>query len=350
MNQSLLNYHESYYARGLLIFGKIYFPTHSNSLKKIGLSLGFAWTSKNASGLESLAWRYCWEEEPNEKIKQRLIEYNQEDCHALRLVARKILDISFSSDMQGDIEFTDRLKKITTETGETIHRQLESVLKFAHSNYDKNKLILNRNNEESMKESPAKRGPKYGHPGQHRTAPRADKSIDVPMRVDCPKCGYPLSETESMRQKTIIDLKMKKTGFQKQVIKYLWPRGYCEQCGKCYNPIFIDELGHQLFSHSFRAWLVYQRLFLRLPFHVIEDEVTELFHETISQGTLVTYVRNFAKDYSESAKILLDKILASPFIHADEISINIRGLNQYVWTFTDGNHVIFKLPYILHHS
>ena len=326
-----------------LIFGKIYFPTHSNSLKKIGLSLGYTWTSKNASGLKSLAWRYCWEEEQNEKIKESLIEYNQEDCHALQLVVRKMSEISLTSDMQDDIEFTDRLKKVTTETGETIHRQLESVLKFAHSNYDKNKLILARNNEDFSKSNPVKRGPKYGHPGQHRTLPRADKSIDVPMRVNCPKCGCLLGETEKTRKKTIIDLKIRKTGFQKQVVQYWGPKGYCEQCGKCYNPIFIDELGHQLFSHSFRAWLVYQRLFLRLPFNVIEDEVTELFNETISQGTLVNYVKNFSTYYSESVQILLDKILASPFIHADEMSINIQGLNQYVWTFTDGNHVIFKL-------
>src|SRR3989442_2382982 len=30
-------------------------------------------------------------------------------------------------------------------------------------------------------------------------------------------------------------------------------------------------------------------------------------------------------------------------MHADETLINIRGMNQYVWVFTDGNYVIFKL-------
>jgi len=36
-------------------------------------------------------------------------------------------------------------------------------------------------------------------------------------------------------------------------------------------------------------------------------------------------------------------MLNSPFIHADETSINIKGETQYVWTFTDGNNVVFKL-------
>ena len=30
-------------------------------------------------------------------------------------------------------------------------------------------------------------------------------------------------------------------------------------------------------------------------------------------------------------------------MHADETSINIRGVTQYVWVFTDGNYVSFQL-------
>jgi hypothetical protein len=33
----------------------------------------------------------------------------------------------------------------------------------------------------------------------------------------------------------------------------------------------------------------------------------------------------------------------SPFVHVDETQISIQGINQYVWTFTDGKNVIFKL-------
>ncbi len=324
-----------------LIFGKIYFSTYSNSLKNIGNSLNFTWTSQKASGSQSLVWRHHWEETGDKTVKHSLLAYNKEDCQALQLVTHRISKIKDISESQENIEFTDRLKKLSTETGEEIHHQLEAVLKFAHSNYNKNKLILNR--KKITKENSVKRGPKYGHLGHHRTLPRADKVTHLPMRAGCPKCTRLLSKTEKIRKKTVIDLKVKKTGFQKKIITYAATKGYCETCKKCYSPIFIDELGHQLFSHSFRAWLVYQRLFLRLPFNVIESEVEELFHETISQGTLVNYVGNFSKYYSESEQMLLNKILDSPFIHADEMSINIRGLNQYVWTFTDGNHVIFKL-------
>jgi len=36
-------------------------------------------------------------------------------------------------------------------------------------------------------------------------------------------------------------------------------------------------------------------------------------------------------------------LLQSPFIHVDETRANIRGFNWYVWVFTDGRHVIFRL-------
>jgi len=35
--------------------------------------------------------------------------------------------------------------------------------------------------------------------------------------------------------------------------------------------------------------------------------------------------------------------MRSPYIHADETKVNIKGTNWYVWVFTDERHVIFKL-------
>lgn len=43
------------------IYGKVYFPTYSNGLKDIGKYLGCKWSEHNATGLQSLVWRYQWE-------------------------------------------------------------------------------------------------------------------------------------------------------------------------------------------------------------------------------------------------------------------------------------------------
>ena len=47
--------------------------------------------------------------------------------------------------------------------------------------------------------------------------------------------------------------------------------------------------------------------------------------------------------YKKTESIILKKILGSSKIHVDETLINIHGKIQYIWVFTDGNHVIFKL-------
>jgi predicted RecB family nuclease len=66
-----------------VIFGRIYFPTYSNGLKDVARSFGFSWAEKEASGLQTICWRQDWERTKAEVLKQRLIDYNADDCAAL---------------------------------------------------------------------------------------------------------------------------------------------------------------------------------------------------------------------------------------------------------------------------
>jgi RNase H-like protein len=67
-----------------LIFAQIYFPTYSNSLKEIGPWVGFRWSSKNPSGVQSIIWRMDWERADESIAKENLITYNTDDCGALQ--------------------------------------------------------------------------------------------------------------------------------------------------------------------------------------------------------------------------------------------------------------------------
>jgi hypothetical protein len=71
--------------------------------------------------------------------------------------------------------------------------------------------------------------------------------------------------------------------------------------------------------------------------------MVELFHEPISQGSIVEIIRTFGLHYAESEQLNIERLLASPFIHADETKLNIQGTEQFVWVFTDGHHVVFRL-------
>ncbi len=124
------------------IYGKIYFPVKSNNLKELGKYLGAAWTDPNASGLQSLVWRYNWDESQNKIYRQLLLNYNKEDCNALYLLVRKILEIIEVADSNDDIDFANKPKKYATTIGSQIHNQLENFLKYSHAGYDKNKINL----------------------------------------------------------------------------------------------------------------------------------------------------------------------------------------------------------------
>lgn len=66
-----------------LVFGKVYFPVRSNRLKDLGTVVGASWSAPDASGLQSIVWRYKWEDGREDKYKAMLLAYNREDCTAL---------------------------------------------------------------------------------------------------------------------------------------------------------------------------------------------------------------------------------------------------------------------------
>jgi hypothetical protein len=75
------------------IYGQIYFPTFSNSLKEIGRCLAFEWTWPMASGAATPLLRRAWELGADDELKRELIRYNMDDCRAAVVVANAIMRI-----------------------------------------------------------------------------------------------------------------------------------------------------------------------------------------------------------------------------------------------------------------
>jgi hypothetical protein len=168
--------------------------------------------------------------------------------------------------------------------------------------------------------------------------------IRVPQKRKCPKhTDEYFQASDYVAERTIIDLVFSKDGIRKKVIKYFGTKGYCSKCQRYFNPPGITKIGTQIFGHSFQAWVIYQRLFLRLPYRIITQVLEDQFNERISEGTIVNFQRYFADYYFDTEKIFLQRILTSPYIHVDETKINIQGADQFVWVFTDGKRVVFRL-------
>ena len=110
-----------------------------------------------------------------------------------------------------------------------------------------------------------------------------------------------------------------------------------------YEPPSIVRLGNQLFGHAFQAWTVYQRIVLRLPYRIIAQVTEHLFGVGLSASSGINFLRYLADYYAPTEAANLQAILKSDFIHVDETKINIEGVDHYVWVFTDGQHVVFRM-------
>ena len=338
LEKSLININAS-------IYGKVYFPVTSNGLKEIGRFLGATWTAANASGLQSLVWRHYWDETSDRQYQGLLVTYNQEDCLALKVLVDELSTIKESAQTLSHVDFADQPKRLATQAGEQVHSQFETLLEFAHANYDKKKIRF-RPNEEDQKPAQEKQyhHVKKGYQGHRKVRPKATKVILVPAREVCPHHDEPLRPSKRLSKRLIINLVVAKNGMRKTITEYVGIKGYCTKCCRCFAPPEIKKYGsNQLYGYEFQAWLVYQRVALRMTYESIAEMVTEQFHEKMPLSYTVIAIKNLSSSYAETEQGIIRHLLESPFLHADETPITIKGATQYVWTFTTDKYVIFKL-------
>jgi predicted RecB family nuclease len=48
--------------------------------------LGFTWRDASPSGAASIEWFHRWTQSGNAAIKQRILDYNEDDCRATRIL------------------------------------------------------------------------------------------------------------------------------------------------------------------------------------------------------------------------------------------------------------------------
>ena len=329
------------------IFGRVYFPSRSNSLKPLGQLVGATWTSPHGSGLQSIVWRLQWEALKAPELKQRLLTYNLEDCRALRALVMELRNIGQAADTRADVDFADAPKQNTTASGRQIHECLERMLKSAHAEYRKNRIEIGPP-QESVATGQKKRGAPKGHQGHRRIIPaKVSREVRVRRPLTCPrsKCptGQMLEASDEVSEHIVIDLVFSQSGCRKIITKYTGNMGFCPRCKTTYAPPAIRRLKGRLFGHNLRAWAVYQRITLRLPYRVVSQVIYDLFREQVSVGSIVAFITDLARYYASTAKAMLQAILTSPFIHVDETKLNIQGVQHYVWVLTNGVQVIFRL-------
>jgi predicted RecB family nuclease len=68
-------------------------PTYNYSIKDLAKYLAFRWRDESPSGAESIEWYHRWLEKGKIEIKERILQYNEDDCIAMRVLLEGIKNL-----------------------------------------------------------------------------------------------------------------------------------------------------------------------------------------------------------------------------------------------------------------
>ncbi|MGE5294997.1 MAG: hypothetical protein ACM3VT_09220 [Solirubrobacterales bacterium] len=227
-----------------------------------------------------------------EQFKRSLLQYNREDCEAVRLLVDRLDQIRRDAASDPTIEFASRPKRHATEAGNAVHGQFERILKSAHGNSAGRGIHLR---EPSIQEAEASKKPerRKGHQYFRRIVPQASRTISVEPRQRCPRHDVALvPNPKKPVEKTVIDLFFSKSGCRKTITRHVGTKSRCPTCGDRdqYNPPSFRGSQPYAFGHGLQSWAIYQRIVLRLPYEIIVQVMDRLFGIGLCTSTIVGFV------------------------------------------------------------
>jgi predicted RecB family nuclease len=69
-----------------VVFKATEWPTRDFSIKTLAKYLGFSWRDTHPSGAASIEWFNRWVETQDVEVKHRILDYNEDDCRATRVL------------------------------------------------------------------------------------------------------------------------------------------------------------------------------------------------------------------------------------------------------------------------
>ena len=76
-----------------IVTQKTEWPTNDYSIKTLATYLGFDWRDEDPSGASSIEWYHRWIDTGEEAIKKRILDYNEDDCVAMRVLVEGVKNL-----------------------------------------------------------------------------------------------------------------------------------------------------------------------------------------------------------------------------------------------------------------
>ena len=310
----------------------LYPPTYTNGLKDIAQYIGFDWSHEGASGLQSFIWRKQWELTNDEGLKDKLIEYNRDDCEALHSIKKWIVQIGKRGITPEDNHFA-RTASLPSQGSYNRWGDLnfqstdfKEINKFAYFDYQREKIYLrtNKNVKSAVKRTSRKCSVKDNP---------VDKIISY-VPTNCHHCGHDKFYKLNPRRKIHIDLKFMKNGVKRWNTLLPGTSFQCAACG--------DEFSPSKFGRNLLIWTMNQYITYMVSIPKIGNMLIEQFNIFVPENVRYQFKSALAEEYRETYDRIRQELVNGPLIHIDETKTELIGKpNGYVWVMTSMDTVYY---------
>ena len=189
-----------------------------------------------------------------------------------------------------------------------------------------------------LKAKSARKPPAQQQPRKQRRHGFARPRMTPTHRVEhvmenCPDCGAHLSGGWTQRTREVIELPVVPV----QVTEHVYIARTCPACRRrCTPPAVLDGvvLGQQRLGVNLLSLIATLREEGRLPIRSVQWYLDTVHQLRLSVGAIVSAIHQTAQRAQPAVAAILDRIRASPVVHADETGWREDGANGYVWTFS----------------
>jgi predicted RecB family nuclease len=317
------------------IYGKVYFPTFSNSLKEVGRYLGFEWGWPRVSGAATPLLRRAWELSADDELKRKLIDYNMDDCRAASTVADALVRIC-----AGGASGLDAVDVGSLEVGfqHTFGKFVGALPEFAKINdaaywdYQRDKIYIRSN--------PSLRGAAKRKRRVSRRALPVNTTV-VPSRPrNCPTCNSTRVSMNGRDRRIAFDMRFSDGCLRRWVVKYIVDRYKCRDC----NSSFASDdnnLEKSPYGANVVAYVLYNIIEVHIPQLKLSSIMQKVFRYPLAQPTINRIIQRSAQKYRDTYEEIRERLSYGKLIHADETHVSVKGKDSYVWVFTSMEDVIY---------
>jgi predicted RecB family nuclease len=252
-----------------VIFAQIYFPAFSNGLKDSARFLGFTWTDRDSCGLDSIVWRYRWDEMHDQAAKSRLLTYNAQDCEALSLVTMRIGQLAgclkvgsptqtqeWGADaVRADAEDSRQESKWKAFTSPIAG--FEQINATAHWNYHRHRVYA--------RSSKALKKARLPHPAKLQPE-KAQLIVVWPISRSCPNCKRKARSKTRQKCRIVNDIVFGRNSLKRRVVKHIFRISRCRLCRIEFGIDNRFQLFRQ-YGWNLVAYLFFQLVELNIPQH-----------------------------------------------------------------------------------